>query len=250
MSTTPTLKSGADEIIGIFSIQKGMKIGTGTTSKRVQQTFYYFVFNEDETHVSIQPMSDNHTPIGGRRVIEREELLKDYLPEPAVWQEKVLPKMKEIGKSVARGDKYRKRGETFTAEMEYGSALKLDEENVRANFGIGLVFIARGEQEKAHEVFERVVSIDAAFEERHKHLFNEFGINLRKSGMYDDAIDYYKRSLEISQKDENLHLNLARAYYEKGDLSQASVHVNSALEINPGHGEGRTFRKHLDKKGV
>lgn len=248
--TTETLKSGDDEILGIFSVQKGMKIGTGTTSKRVQQTFYYFVFAEDDSNVSIQPMSDNYTPVGARRTIERDELLAEYLPEPGIWQEKVLPKMREIGKSLARGDKFRKRGETFTAEMEYGSAIKLDEENVRANFGIGLVFMARGEKDKAHEVFERVVGIDAAFEERHKHLFNEFGINLRKSGMLDDSIGYYKRSLEIAAEDENLHLNLARAYYEKGDLSQAGVHVTTALGLNPDHEEGGAFKRHLEKKGI
>ncbi|MBU1612259.1 MAG: tetratricopeptide repeat protein [Proteobacteria bacterium] len=245
-----TLKTGSDEILGIFSVQKAMKIGTGTTSKRVQQTFYYFVYNEDEKRVAIQPMGDNYTPIGNKRVIDREELMAEYLPEPSIWQEKALPRMREVTKSVARGDKFRKRGETFTAEMEYGKAIKLDERNVRANFGIGLVFIARGEKEKAHEVFERVVSIEAAFEEEHKHLFNEFGINLRKSGMFDDAIDYYKRSMEISPSDENLHLNLARAYYEKGDLAQASVYVDSALKLNPAHEEGNTFRKHLTKKGV
>ncbi len=247
---TESLKAGTDEIIGIFSIQKAMKIGTGTTAKRVQQTFYYFVYAEDDDRVSLQPMSDNYVPVGNKRTIDREELLSDYLPEPAIWQEKALPRMREVQKSVARGDKFRKRGETFTAEMEYGNAIKLDERNVRANFGIGLVFIARGEKEKAREVFERVVGIDAAFEEQHKHLFNEFGISLRKSGMYDYAIDYYTRSLEISKDDENLHLNLARAFYENGDLAQAAVHVKACLKLNSDHEEGNTFLKHLKKKGV
>ncbi len=250
MTTTESLKTGTDEIIGIFSIQKAMKIGTGATSKRVQQTFYYFAYSEDGDRVSLQPMGDNYVPVGNKRIIDREELLTGYLPEPAIWQEKALPRMREIQKSVARGDKFRKRGETFTAEMEYGNAIELDEHNVRANFGIGLVFIARGEKKKAQEVFERVVGIDAAFEEQHKHLFNEFGISLRKSGMHSCAVDYYKRSLEISNDDENLHLNLARAYYENGDLAQAAVHVDACLELNPDHEEGNAFLKHLKKKGV
>ncbi|MGE4505276.1 MAG: tetratricopeptide repeat protein [Desulfovibrionaceae bacterium] len=250
MSETETPQTGPEDILGIFSIQKGMKIGTGTTSKRVQQTFYYFVYNVDEARVGIQPMSDSYVPVGARRVIDREELLADYLPEPAVWQEKALPKLRELNKAVARGDRYRKRGEHFTAEFEYGKALKIDEQNVRANFGIGLVYIARGEKEKAQDVFQRLVGIDAAFEEHHKHLFNEFGINLRKAGMFDEAIDYYKRSLDLAEADENLHLNLARAYYEKGDLAQAGVHVDAALAINPDQPEGRTFKAHLVKKGI
>ena len=68
-------------------------------------------------------------------------------------------------------------------EREQSRALLEHMGNVRANFGIGLCYIDRGEREKATEVFERLVKLDAAFEDEHKHLFNEFGISLRKAGM-------------------------------------------------------------------
>lgn len=237
-------------LCGVFSIRKSMKIGTGATQKRVQQTFNYLVRELDENNVEIQPLGEDFVPVGNKEVLEREQLIADYMPEPAIWQEKVLPRIRELQKHLARGDKYRKRGETFTAEYEYTKALRLDERNVRANFGIGLVYLERGDAEKAHEVFERVVGIEAAFEDDHKHLFNEFGINLRKSGLFDDAVSYYRRALELAADDENLHYNLARAYYEKGDHPHAVRHLNAVLAMRPEHQEAKSFLASLQKRGL
>ncbi|WP_022661182.1 tetratricopeptide repeat protein [Paucidesulfovibrio longus] len=243
-------QNGNEELCGVFSIRKSMKIGTGATQKRVQQSFNYLVRELEDGNIEIQPLGEDYVPLGNREIIDRERLLADYMPEPALWQEKVLPKMREIQKHLARGDKYRKRGETFTAEYEYNKALRLDERNVRANFGIGLVYLERGDAEKAHEVFERVVGIEAAFEDDHKHLFNEFGINLRKSGLFDDAVRYYRRALELAASDENLHYNLARAYYEKGDHPHAARHLNACLAMNPQHAEAKSFLASLQKRGL
>ncbi|MDD4730992.1 MAG: tetratricopeptide repeat protein [Desulfovibrio sp.] len=242
--------NGDQDLCGVFSIHKSMKIGTGTTQKRVQQRFNYLVRELENDQVEIQPLGDTYSPVGNKEVITREQLLADYMPEPGLWQEHVLPRLRTVQKHVARGDKYRKRGETFTAEYEYNKALGLDERNVRANFGIGLVYLQRGDEEKAHEVFQRVVDIEAAFEDEHKHLFNEFGINLRKSGLYDDAVHYYRRALEFAADDENLHYNLARAYYEKGDHPHAVRHLNASLAMNPDHTEARAFLRNLEKRGL
>lgn len=239
-----------DDLCGVFSIHKSMKIGTGSTQKRVQQRFNYLVRELDEENVEIQPLGEEYSPVGNTETITREDLLRDYMPEPGIWHEHVMPRIRAVQKHVARGDKFRKRGETFTAEYEYNKALGLDERNVRANFGIGLVYLQRGDEEKAHEVFQRVVDIDAAFEDQHKHLFNEFGINLRKGGLFDDAVHYYKRALEMAADDENLHYNLARAYYEKGDHPHAVRHLNAALAMNEQHAEALAFLRSLEKRGL
>ena len=43
------------------------------------------------------------------------------------------------------------------------------------------------------EIFHRLVKLDATFETEHKHLFNDFGINLRKNEfpvvVYEDQLD-------------------------------------------------------------
>jgi len=239
-----------EHFAGVFSLQKTIKIGAGATSRRVAQSSFFFVSENEEGQLIMQALGPLGLPVGTKTPITREDLLKSYLPEPGMYQQTVLPKMREVQVSVARGEKFRKRGETFTAEFEFNKALALDEENVRANFGIGLCYLSRGEKQKANEVFRRVVSIEAAYEPEHKHLFNEFGINLRKSGMHEQALEYYQKGLNISPNDEHLRYNAARAAFEKGDHEAAAVHLGKALEINPGFDEARTFLEHLKKKGL
>ena len=247
---TPDAPEAGDRLHGVFSTNKTLKIGTGSTTRRVQQVSFYFVTEHEDGKIYIQPLGENYLPIGERQEIEREELLRDFLPEPGLYQKEVLPKMREVQKSVARGDKFRSRGETFTAEFEYAKALKIDEQNVRANFGIGLCYMSRGDADKAREVFTRVVGIEAAFDNEHKHLFNEFGISLRKGKLFQEAADYYQRALELSPEDENLHYNMARALAESGDLKNAALATARCVALKPDHEEGLKLMAWLKKKNA
>ncbi|SNS21194.1 Tetratricopeptide repeat-containing protein [Humidesulfovibrio mexicanus] len=239
-------------ISGVFSQKKTAKIGTGTTARKTEVVTYFLVCERDDGQLDVQALTADDQPFGPKKQIGRDELLANYFPEPqktlARQVSALSPKEMEIQKAVARGDKFRKRGESFTAEFEYNKALALDMGNVRANFGIGLCYIARGEQAKAREVFERVVHLDAAFQDEHKHLFNEFGINLRKAGMHDEAQEYYRRALDLSSEDENLHYNLARAAFGKGDVKAAAQALAACLALNPEHAEARQFVDYLKRK--
>ena len=245
-------KSAPERLSGVFSQKKTAKIGTGTTARKTEVVSYYFVEEREDGIMLVQALTTSDVPFGPKTEITREELLENYLPEPqktlAHAHAALTPQEMEIQKAVARGDKFRKRGENFTAEYEYNKALAMDERNVRANFGIGLCYITRGETDKAKEVFERVVKIDAVFEDEHKHLFNEFGISLRKSGMHAEAMDYYRRALDLSSEDENLHYNMARAAYDKGDQGLSLVYLKSCLALNPKHEEANQFVDFLKRR--
>ena len=247
-----TQKPAHERISGVFSQKKTAKIGSGTTVRKTELISYYSVEEREDGILLVQALTASDVPFGPTMEITREQLLNDYMPEPqktqARFQAPQSPQEQEIQKAVARGDKFRKRGESFTAEFEYGKALTLDERNVRANFGIGLCYIERGENDKAKDVFERVVKLDAAFEDEHKHLFNDFGISLRKAGMHGEAMDYYRRALELSPGDENLHYNIARAAFDKGDVSNALLHLKSCLGLNPKHEEAIQFLGFLQRK--
>lgn len=233
-------------IEGVFSIDKKGKIGTGTTAKRVSQTVLYYVRQIDDETVGMQMLNPKNVPFGKPIEISKDELFTDYTPKPELLKE-VLANMREVSKSLARGDKFRKRGESFSAEFEYSNAINLDEQNVRANFGIGLCLLERGDEDKAQEVFDRIVTIDAAFEDEHKHLFNEYGIALRKKKLGQQAVDYYKRALELSPQDENLWFNLARAMFDSEDWAGCAEAAQKCIEISPDHPEGKKVLAYLAK---
>lgn len=236
-------------IEGVFSIERMAKIGTGTTAKRVKQTATYYARQVDEDIIELQGLNNKNVPFGPTEQITKDELLHDYLPMPGLYNE-VIGNLRQVQKSLARGDKFRKRGENFTAEYEYANALNLDEQNVRANFGIGLCLLARDEEEKAKRVFDRIIKIDSAFEDEHKHLFNEYGISLRKKKLIGQAVDYYKRAIELSDDDENLWYNLGRAHFERQDWPKCAEAIAKCLELAPTHPEGKKMLDYLTKKGL
>lgn len=242
------MNTGPIELTGIFSKQKIAKVGTGTTTRRVAQIGYYFVEQVDEQHFEIRPLNNNYVPSGDSEQITRDELLENYTPEPEMYHKQVLPKMKELSKTLARADRYRKQGKTFSAEMEYGNSLKIDINNVRGNFGIGLCLLDRGEKDRANDVFARLISMDAAFDTEHKHLFNEFGINLRKSKMTAQSVEYYNKAIGLSPEDENLYYNIARAYFDAEDYSKCRESLSKALELRPDFTEAKKFIEYLDEK--
>lgn len=235
-------------ISGVFSTQKVEKVGTGSTMRRTISKMYYFAQEKEGGVVELQALNTNYVPSGAKEEVPKEDFLAKYNPEPEFYVKTVYPKMRELNETVARAEEHRRQGAHYSAEFEYNKALDVDEENVRANFGLGLTYLSRGENAKANDIFERLVSLDAAFETEHKHLFNEFGINLRKSSMHEQAVDYYARALEMTQDDENLHYNMARAYWERGQMGKCVKHLETALQLNPSLEAANEFLQFIKSK--
>ena len=234
------MNNGTDQrekkkVSGVFSLQEVKKVGTGTTTRKTIQKSFWYVTEMNDGSLEVQLLNSNYIPAGPKKTIAMEEFLGRYSPEPEFYVSNVFPKMCELNKTIARADRHRSNKELYSAEMEYNNALKLDIENVKANFGLGITYLERGEQGKAEDILSRVVKLDAAFEEEHKHLFNEFGINLRKNAMVKQSIKYYMRALELCTKDENLFYNIARAYLDAKEFDLCVEYLTQAVHMNPAH---------------
>jgi Flp pilus assembly protein TadD len=231
--TTQESSEKRKAINGVFSSQEVKKVGTGTTTKKSIQKTFWFCIEQDDGTLEVQPLNPNYVPSGPKKKITMEQFLNLFAPEPELYVSNVYPKMRELNKTIARAERHKEHKEYFSAEMEYNTALKVDEDNVRANFGLGITYLERGETGKAESIFGRLVKLDAAFDVEHNHLCNECGINLRKNGMLDQAVSYYNRAVELATQDEHLYHNLARAYLEKKDIPHALEYLLKSLEINP-----------------
>ena len=249
-SPTPQAKAAQNvEIRGVFSTQEIRKVGTGTTTRKSVHKSFWFVEQHGDD-IECQPLNTNYVPSGPKRHITMDELIAKFSPEPEFYMNSVYPKMQELQDTLEKGDKHREKDETFAAELEYTRALKIDKENVQANFGIGLTYLERGDTEKAQNIFERLVNLEGAFEAEHKHLFNEFGINLRKNKMLDASVKYYQRALQLSAGDENLHMNLARVFLETKDINSCVNHLLDALKIAPRHESSLKFLGWMIQKNL
>ena len=251
---TPPDGNGREKIYGVFSTEIVAMVGTGTTKRRdVKQALWFAeeTTPEDggEPVIEVQPINNKNVPSGKKQTIPLHEFLSDYSPEIEYYHTVVYPTMKELDAVLEKAEDHRDKGAYYSAQFGFEAALEFDERNVRANFGLGLTYMARGDMDKATDVFTQVVGLDAAFSPKHKHLFNEFGINLRKSRLFDQAVDYYSRALEMTDDDENLYYNIARAHFGRGDRDKCRESLEKAMELKPGFEAAEEFLEHLNKQG-
>jgi tetratricopeptide (TPR) repeat protein len=233
---------------GVFSTQAQAVIGFGTTKRRVKQNVYVFAEELPDGMFRLRSLNKHFIPGGKPRVVTKEDLLSEFLPEPDVYINKVLPMLRQVQNTVDTADGHRGKGELMSAEFEYKNALRVDEEHIRATFGLGLTYLDRGELDNANLVCRRIITLGAAFAGDHKHLFNEFGIKMRKNRMYAQALRYYFKAYRLTSSDENLLYNISRTYYEKDKYKLARKFLGLALTVNPAFEEASALMRVVDRK--
>lgn len=217
----------------VFSTSRELKMGTNS-SRRHASKIYWFAEQKGAETFEIRRLNANNVPEGNPEYIPMHRLINDYTPEPAYYEEAVLPAMEKLEAIIRQGDKHRKNDRLYSAEMEYNRALDFEEKNVRALFGLGLIFLTRKEVQRTRDLLGELVELQGAYSGKNQHLFNEFGIALRKHGLFAEAVVYYSRGLEFTKNDEHLYYNLARAYYENGDWHNCLDNLIKSNRINPG----------------
>ena len=103
---------------------------------------YWFAKEGDDAKVKAQVLDDEFIPVGMQEVFDRNIFLKRFTLEPEVWYQQVTQRL-------IMGEKYRQTSQLIEAQIEYKRILSIDEDNIRANFGLGLVYLAQNEAGKA-----------------------------------------------------------------------------------------------------
>ncbi len=241
-------------IKGIYFEEKVFEIGTMSTAKKTgsDNILHYWVQEKEDGQINIYYLKPDGKPTSiVMETVKMENFqkrFKDCSTHICNFREKTPEelKAKKVEEKVAVGKKHLEKKEFNAAKYEFGNALKTDGKNLEANLGKGKAHIALGETEQAREHFKRMSDNEELFDEEHKHTFNELGIELRRNGMYDDAIENYERAIKISPEDEVLYYNIARAYKGKGENKSALEVLRKALEIDPDFKEAADLIKTIE----
>ena len=234
---------------GIYLERIDSRVGTGDTAKAATMENYWRAKLLEDGKVQMSLLDISYQPTGYAEKLDPRELEGRFQYLPDFDPSKLDPKTIQADKISARAERHLQNQEYLSAEFEFNKALKLDEDNVRANFGLGKTYMVSGEPDKARDIFRKLSQIEAVLEPRHKHIFNECGINLRKLGMYAEAARYYKRALDLAPNDENLWFNLARALWQGGMKPQAQAAIKRSLQLNPEFEEAKLFLKQMTGNG-
>ncbi len=199
-------------------------IGVFSRTDSMGEKTYYFVWTMGELY-SVQKLNSAFQPAGILKTIDSTSFTSMFVHEPHVqkYPKGEAHRFLSAGKKVAQEDEV--------------------EENLRELFRKAMVRIKRtGSTESALPIIQNLLEVQEGITEKHKHMFNDFGIEMRKKKCYSEAIAFAQRTLVLTHNDDHAHFNVARILIEMGDYDEAEQHILTAQYINP---DSRIYKKTL-----
>lgn len=235
------------QIMGVYSLLKEAALGTGGTQGQYEQITYWYVRRLSDNDYDVQPLNAYHVPSGICTTLSQSDFTTQYVPEPSYYEIHTQPALRSLEAKITKGEEEFAKGNLDEAERAFLKALMIDDQNVPANLGVGAVYTEKREFDKLRKVLKILLNKDETFAVEQRQRFNTLGMSLRKQGLHDEALTYYLKALENSQDDENLHFNVARVYFEKGDQAKTLKHLGKCLAINPNLEVAQKFMRHCEK---
>ncbi len=271
-----------DKFRGVFSSRE-VDHGTQTPGAAKTRKRYWLVWDDEDGTAAIQPLSPSLEPAGVKRIIPLEDLDEGFQEEPDVVpsfaRSGSVPSDDGPAAPLADGENDALREslsravrrqaidldafdyadhaapEAVPADEDKASAsartldpaIEEKEREMRAEFGMALMYLRQGDSHKALRIFGQLADapdVPAAY----KHMYTDFGISLRKSRLLDMALRHHQKVVELSGSDENALHNVARIYYELGDLDSAVRFLRRSLELNPDLDASQRFLRFIRKQ--
>lgn len=161
----------------------------------------------------------------------------------AAFREKNYKRAVSSEQESQKGMRSLNKGNLADAAEKFAKALRLNEQNLQAAYGMSRVYLEAGEKKKAEGLISDLSRTAMVLEPYYKHIFNASGMMMRELGLYDEAVQMYRRALEASEDDENLWFNLARVYVHQNKQALARNAINKCLHLNPCMKEARIIQK-------
>jgi tetratricopeptide (TPR) repeat protein len=146
----------------------------------------------------------------------------------------LFPKAAEL--HVSEGYAQLAREEFVWARRSFEAALALTADNEDALVGLGEVLLKMGERARAYGLFERILELGHRDD---VDLMLSVGRSLFREGLYDAAERFYRYAMAAGPEVPDAVAELAYTLERKGELHEARILLQSALEGSPDHHEAR-----------
>ncbi|MCM0755681.1 tetratricopeptide repeat protein [Desulfovibrio aminophilus] len=231
------MNSSCPAILGVFTDERERKAGRGAASTReFTQRIHWLVLRLEEDQCLALPLNERGLPGEVRRPLSRAELLGGFEPAPHIFRDHLL--------SVLAGlrDKLEILGGPRALEH-----LSPDEAQALKALSIAREMDVQADDiQLARLLLAGLPAGVVEFGERAAHDLNGEGVGLRRDGQAARAVVFLSKALEMSPRDDHLHFNLARAYYDKKDEAGCRRCLEDALRLNPDLDPARRFLRFLD----
>lgn len=241
---------GFPALLGVYSLRKLSEIGSGRTLVDHKNVTYWYVRQVSETLLEVQPLTDQGVPSGILKKVDIKDFIKSYTPEPFYYSDHRVPVVDSLVKKLLeRGDEVSLGG---LGDMEFNAlkAFLVDPVELPAHSSSGYEEAHRKVMANARKVLGLLMCRHEISRDEHRNRFNSFGVTLRKDGHLDESIGFFSKALELEKNDENLYFNMARVYFDKGDLEECTRVLQQALNLNPEFKEAGQFVRYVGKRNI
>lgn len=235
-------------VLGIYSLHRDEAMGVGATATTHSQVTFWYVRQLSVATVEVQPLSTSLLPSGIRRAIPLDEFIKTHTPEPLYFVDNPLEALNTLHAKVEKGAESFGRAELSGGERALIKALMFDGIMVEGARDKGNVHPDMKEFTRLRSVLRLLAGRGDHFTVEQKTRLNGFGVNLRKNGHLPESITFFSKALELHDRDENIHFNLARAQFDQGDLRACLDTLHMAVDLNPDFDEAHRFIRYCTRK--
>ncbi len=186
--------------------------------------------------------------------------------------------MTDINQEFQIALKLQKEGKLQEAESRYINILKSDSNHVASLINLGLIEQGKGKLDEATQFYKYAFSIDsnnisllyllARITQELNQLneaitywqklvelkpdsalefYGNIGNSLVQQGRFDEALNYFRRALEISPKSFQAHQAIGNLLIRQNKLLEAKSEFSKALEINPNYQTAKVWFTLVDK---
>ncbi|SIO31602.1 tetratricopeptide repeat protein [Halodesulfovibrio marinisediminis] len=240
-----------------------------------QEKRYWLVWFTDDDTVMIQALSAQRTVVGKQYRLRVEDFVhrfskeQDFLLQPQVLahahlvehEARSLPdepyvfilkdkngddvKPELISSSQAL-DIARKEAEVFAREQKTPENVT---KNLKSSFEDALAALEKGDRRNALKELTKLADVKEGVVPEHKHVFAEFGSDLRKQKLPAAALQHQLRVVELSPEDDHALFNVARVYYDMGDYGNTIRYLNRAIALNGNLKPAQRFLEYVRSEG-
>lgn len=230
-------------VLGVYSLRKMSELGAGATMTGHENVTYWYARQLSDTACEVQPLAVGGLPSGMVKRASLPDFIKSYSPEPFYYSEHPVPVLDRLADKLLGSEDDDALARLDPEERKALGALLVDPSGLTGQAQNTAEVLAA-----ARRILKALLSRceTARFENRSR--FSGFGVKLRKDGHFDESIAYFTKALDIEKNDENVYFNMARVYYDMGDIAGCRGALEQALSINPEFQEAGQFARFLARK--
>ncbi len=214
------------------------------------------------THIDEQGLSTPPVLLERFTSSDRAANIPEFVPLPADSIAKIKEQFLDAYSFLRAGMANERTGNYPDAVKAYERGLEEEPNNVELLNALGFALFQQGESNKAISALEKAIRIDPKHSKAHNNMalasidlgefemaeahyreslaiepqpsiYNDLGFVLERQGMSFEAVDMYRKSLELDPESTTAHYNLAASLARSGEFAEAEVHFRSVLEKEP-----------------